>query len=168
MNIPQDIGLMNTHGQTVDPRGRLHVVMGHCTAESLKAVGSKPGEEPFGPVTARRYHHYWRDERGRWAHTELPGIAGSRPKIFVDEDSNAYVVFGSRIGNLLIMAASATSHWTDWEVVHTEKGPFGGEMLGDAYRWQTRGILSIMVQGAPRRAHEATPLRILDYSLKQE
>ena len=71
-------------------------------------------------------------------------------------------------GNLVIMAASAESKWADWQVIHTEKGPFLNEMLGDVYRWKESGVLSVMVQGAPTKAYEATPLRILDFIMEQE
>jgi len=84
---------MNTHGQTVDSQGRVHVVMWHCTDESLRVAGSKPGEHRWGPAEARRNHHYWRDRKGDWHHRELPGVAGTRPKIFVDKHDNAYVVY---------------------------------------------------------------------------
>ena len=32
-------------------------------------------------------------------------------------------------GDLVIAAARADSKWTDWRVVHVEKGPFVAEML---------------------------------------
>jgi hypothetical protein len=38
-------------------------------------------------------------------------------------------------------------------------------MLYDPYRWKTNGILSVMVQGAPEKAHDATSLRILDFGV---
>lgn len=167
VDIPRTLGLMNTHGQAVDAKGRVHVVMWHCSVESLQAAGTKPGQSRWGPAKARRYHHYWRDEKAAWHHRELPGVAGGRPKIFVDKDSNAYLIFNKQ-GNLVIMGAGAASKWTDWKVVHTETGPFVNEMLGDLYRWKTNGILSIMVQGRPTRPHEATPLRILDFAFRQE
>jgi hypothetical protein len=69
-------------------------------------------------------------------------------------------------GDLVIAAASAISKWTDWKLIHTEKGPFVNEMLYDPYRWKTNGILSVMVQGAPEKAHDATSLRILDFATR--
>lgn len=69
-------------------------------------------------------------------------------------------------GELVIMAATAASKWADWQVIHTEKGPFGNEMLGDVARWKDTGILSILVQGAPSQPHEPTPLRVLDFRLE--
>jgi hypothetical protein len=172
-NIGSEYGLVNTHGQAVDSEGRIHVVMRHCTDESLKSAGSKPGKDRWGTAEARRYHHYWRDKNGKWEHRELPGVAGNRPKLFIDKNDNAYLIFRSadlfvQSGDLVIAAATVDSKWTDWKVIHTEEGHFLNEMLGDPYRWQMNGILSIMAQGAPTKAHEPTSLRILDFTFKHE
>lgn len=177
--ISRKHGLMNTHGQAVDSQGRVHVVMWHCTDESLRAAGSKPGEHRWGPPQARRYHHYWRDRKGRWHHTELPWVAGNRPKIFLDGSDNTYVIYSARsesgaladghlhsAGDLVITGATAASNWADWRILHREAGPFVNEMLGDPYRWKQEAVLSVMVQESPKKAHEATALRILDYAIK--
>ncbi|MHC4521629.1 MAG: BNR-4 repeat-containing protein, partial [Planctomycetota bacterium] len=170
-------GLMNTHGQAVDSHGRVHVVMWHCTGQSLLAAGSKPGQHRWGPPQARRYHHYWRDLDGQWHHTELPPVAGNRPKVFLDKCDNACVIYAARqpsaqladghlhvAGDLVIVAATAASGWTDWQILHVEKGPFVNEMLGDPYRWKKDAVLSVMVQESPSKPHEPTTLRILDFS----
>ncbi len=171
-------GLMNTHGQAIDSKGRIHVVMWHCTDETLAEAGSKPGEERWGPPEARRYHHYWRDAEGRWHHTQLPWVAGNRPKVFLDQDDNACVIYAvpsepadladghlHRRGDLVIVGANAASNWEDWKILHREVGPFVNEMLADPYRWKQESVLSIMVQESPSSAHESTPLRILDYAI---
>jgi hypothetical protein len=145
--------------------------MWHCTDESLQAAGSNPGEHRWGPPEARRYHHYWRDEKGSWHHVELPVVAGNRPKLFMDDEDNAYLIYADGIphevqpakGNLTIMAASSRSKWKDWKVVHVERGPFVNEMLGDYYLWKQEGILSVMVQERPEKPHDPTPLRIVDF-----
>ncbi len=181
VNISRLHGLMNTHGQAVDSQGRVHVVMWHCTDETLKAAGSKPGEHRWGPPQARRYHHYWRGRNGRWHHRQLPPAAGNRAKIFMDNSDNAYIIYGAKrqtakladghlhsAGDLVIAAATAASMWKDWKVIHLEKGPFGNEMLGDLYRWKKDGILSVMVQESPKKTHEATALRILDFSFEKK
>ncbi len=171
VDIGREYGLMNTHGQAVDSQGRIHAVIWHCTDQSLKAANSSPGQERWGPPTARSYHHYWRDHDTAWHHAELPGGAGTRPKLFMDADDNAYQIasnawarglFG-REGALIIMAASSESDWTDWKVIHTEQGPFLNEMLADYYRWKKDGVLSIMVQESPDDAYQPTPLRVLDF-----
>jgi len=162
-------------------KGRVHVVMWHCTDQTLRAASSKPGEQRWGPPQARRYHHYWRAGDGKWHHSELPPAAGNRPKIFMDKSDNAYIIFGTRRtpakladghlhseGDLAIAAAAAASGWADWRVIHVEKGPFVNEMLGDNYRWDKEGVLSIMVQQSPEEAHQPTALRILDFSFEQK
>ncbi len=180
-HIGREHGLMNTHGQAVDSQGRVHVVMWHCTDESIRAAGSEPGQHRWGPPRGRRYHHYWRDRDGHWHHTELPWIPGSRPKIFVDRYDNAYMIYGAREqasepeekarplkGDLVIVGATSDSKWTDWKVLHRESGPFVNEMLGDLYRWKADGILSVMVQESPENKHDATALRILDFIVKRK
>jgi len=181
VKIGREYGLMNTHGQAVDSRGRVHVVMWHCTDESLEAAGSKPGEQRWGPPEARRYFHYWRDRRGLWHETEIPGVSGSRPKIFMDADDNAYMIYAElvgtsemadghllRVGRLVIAAATAATKWTDWAKIYTEDGRFVNEMLGDPYRWKKDEILSVIVQESPTKAHEPTALRILDFSFEHK
>jgi hypothetical protein len=162
VDIPRSLGLMNTHGQAVDSKGRIHTVMWHCTEETLAAEGSKPGEHRWGVENAQRYHHYWRDDGGTWQHRELPWVSGSRPKLFIDEKDNTFLVY-EKEGNLEIAAASKKSGYTDWRVVHNEQGPFVNEMLGDPYRWEQEGILSVLVQDSPGNPTEPTPLHILDF-----
>lgn len=179
VDIGREYGLMNTHGQAVDSDGRIHVVMWHCTDETLKKAGSKPGEHRWGPPEARRYHHYWRDTGGNWQHRQIPWIAGDRPKIFIGSDNTIFMIHSARLpvtnsnfsaspGDLVIAAASANSNWTDWQIIHIEKGPFVNEMLGDPYRWKKEEILSVMVQETPVKKHESTPLRILDFSFEKQ
>ncbi|MHC4741728.1 MAG: BNR repeat-containing protein [Planctomycetota bacterium] len=180
VKIPKSLGLMNTHGQAIDSKGRVHAVMWHCTEESLKAVGVKPGQQRWGPPEARRYHHYWRDTNGKWHHNQLPGQAGNRPKVFIDRNDNAFLIFAAkrpaekladghlhRRGDLKIAAASARSQWKDFEIIHTEPGPFVNEMLADPYRWKSQKILSVMTQQSPQKPHDPTPLRILDFTFKK-
>ena len=177
VDISRSYGLMNTHGQTIDSEGRVHVVMWHCTDESLAAAGLEPGEERWGVESARKYHHYWRDTMGEWHHNELPGIAGNRPKVFASKDDDLYLIFGSKSvleedetkiyfeGDLVIMSANADKKWTDWKVVHAETGPYKNEMLADVNRWQKNGILSIMVQEGST-GFEPSALRILDFKIQ--
>lgn len=172
VNIDRGYGLMNTHGQAVDSKGRVHAVVYHCSDQSLKDAGSKPGEKRWGPEKARCYFHYWRDDNGKWRDRQLPGIAGHRPKVFADASDNLYLIYstapqGKISSDLVIQAASAGTKWTDWKVIHTEKGPFVNEMLGDYYRWKNTGVLSVMVQESPNKKHDSTPLRILDFTFKQ-
>ena len=153
--------------------------MWHWSDETIAASGSKLSEHRWGKPEARRYHHYWRTESGKWEHIETPLVAGSRPKVFIDKDYNIFLIYGAKSedaewaheiyfdsGQLIIAAATAGAKWTDWKIIHTEKGPFLNEMLGDLYRWKTDGVLSILVQGYPEKKSAPTPLRILDFKFQ--
>jgi len=172
--IGREYGLMNTHGQTVDSKGRVHVVLWHCTDDTLRAAGSRPGEQRWGPLEARRYHHYWRDQEGAWQHRELPGSVGTRAKIFVDEEDNAYVACTdswlrdpTRRGRFHILAATAATRWEDWQTVLVEEGPFVNEILMDAARWRQEHVLSVLVQESPEEPHQPTPLRVLSFVIEK-
>lgn len=175
--IPRSLGLMNTHGQAVDSQGRIHTVVKHCTDESIAAAGGRPGQQRWGPNAAQRYVHYWRDHSGVWQSDELPSMSGNRPKLFADRQDNLFLILRDNgrqaedeqrgiSGDLVVMAASSASAWSDWRIVHTEPGPFGSEMLGDPTRWASEGVLSVLVQGAPERPHQATELRILSFRVE--
>jgi len=166
--IPATYGLMNTHGQAVDSQGRIHVVMCHCSDKSFQAAASKPGESLWGSAEAHRYNHYWRDNNATWHHVELPWVAGNRPKLFFDSKDNAYLIYCTRNELATIAGATAASEWTDWKIIHVEKGPFGNEMLGDPYRWKDEHIISIMVQGLAKNPHDPTPLRIIDFKVAEK
>ncbi len=181
--IGRGFGLLNTQAQAVDSQGRIHVVISHLTEEPDQPTTKFPGW--LGPPEDRRYHHYWRANDGVWQHTELPGAAGNPPKLFFDRHDNAILIanlnrpgatwpmpikswgtideFCFFRGDLTIMAATAASKWKDWQVIHTEAGPFVNEMLGDSHRWHEEAVLSIMVQETPQEPREPTPLRILDF-----
>jgi len=175
--IGRDLCLMNTQAQAVDSQGRIHAVMWHATQDSLGQACEKT-KSCWGPPDARRYHHYYRDSDGLWRRVELPGTAGNRPKLFFDKHDNAVLIFNSWrreetdvdgravfyvTGDLILMGATAAAKWSDWRVLHVEKGPFVNEMLGDPYRWQDEGVLSVLVQQSPSQSRQPTPLRILDF-----
>lgn len=173
-------GLMNTAGQAVDSAGRIHAVLRYCSREAIAAAGAEPGGQRWGPAEARRYHHHWRDTRGVWHHVEIPFAATSRPKIAFDREDNLLLVATAagginppakelqrerRHGDLLLLAATAASDWTDWRVLRLEPGPFANEMLLDSARWKAEQVLSVMVQEAPMSIGESTPLRVIDFEI---
>lgn len=176
VTVPGALGLMNNQAQAVDSKGRIHVVMWHATEESLAAVPGAPRKTPWGPVDARRYHHYFRTEDGRWEHRTLPWTAGTRPTLVLDRDDNAYLVYAAddqkhpaedeniypQRSDLFIARAGAGSAWTDWRVIHREPGPFVNEMLADRARWKREGVLSVMVQ-ASAGSEWSSSLRVLDF-----
>jgi hypothetical protein len=166
-------GLMNQQAQAVDSQGRVHIVMFHCTPETYQGYTWST----WGPEGARRYYHYWRDAQGIWHRNELPDYVGSRPKIFIRSNGDAFVIYQSRRtvnltdtgiyfmdGDLTIQAATAASQWTDWQIVHVEPGYFLSEALGDKTRFE-QGVLSVMMQESPAAIGAATNLRVLDFQL---
>ena len=169
-SITRYYGLMNQQTQAVDPQGRIHTVMWHCTDESYAYAQSLGytnfGCNLWGPVVARHYHHYWRDPAGTWHHNELPDFAGTRPKLFIRDNSDAFLIYQSQGSDLTIQAATAAAQWTDWTVVHFEPGPFNNEMVGDPYRFKQQQILSVLVRDNPLAGAPTSPLRILDFQLQ--
>lgn len=166
-------GLMNQQAQAIDSEGRVHIVMFHCTPETYNGYSYST----WGPEGARRYYHYWRDSDGVWTRNELPDYVGSRPKLFVRSNGDAFVIYQSRQsvnlndtgiyfleGDLTIQAATAANQWNDWTIIHVESGDFMNEMLADPYRFED-GVLSIMVQESPSTVGASTPVRVLDFQL---
>ena len=168
-------GMMNQSAQAIDPMGRIHTVMWHCTDESYEGYSYSR----WGPEGARRYLHYWRDAQGNWHCNELPVYVGSRPKLFIRSNGDAFLIYQSRItenptspdiyfteGDLTICGATAESLWTDWQIIHTEPGFFLNEMLGDPCRFEQEEILSVMVQESPTTVGQSTTLRIIDFEFE--
>ena len=166
-NIPRVLGLMNDHGQAVDSKGRVHVVMYHCTEATIKEAGSTPGALRWGPSGAKRYHHYWRATNGKWHHFEMDWQVGNRPKIFADKADNLIMIFADS-RSLVIAVATARNEWKDWQIVHVLEGPFLNEMLGDVYRWQSDGILSVLLQEVPDGIRKPSALKVVDFSFEFE
>ncbi len=179
--IPLDeyYGMMNSQAQALDAQGRIHTVMWHCTDETNAYAASLgyTATGTWGHATARRYHHYWRDDKGVWHHYQLPWISGNRPKLFIRQNGDAFLIYqavldpialgyDTRIvnGHLEIAAATAAANWTDWQIIHTEPDFFVNDMLGDHYRFKEEEILSVLVQEAPADG-QPKPLRILDFQL---
>ena len=68
---------------------------------------------------------------------------------FLDDDDNAFLTY-QKDGIFYIAAARASQKWADWRVIYHDKGPYMSETLGDHYRWKSEGVLSLMLQGAPK------------------
>jgi rhamnogalacturonyl hydrolase YesR len=166
-------GLMNNQAQAVDSKKRIHVVMWSSSVETpLNAAG----DARWGAAADRRYHHYWREGPGNWHDDVLPWVAGSRPRLFVDERDNLLLIYnrpnpGEAMehgiyftrGDLVIASASAASNWQDWHIVMEEKGPFINEMLADPTRWKSERVLSVIAQETPKVIGTPSPLHVIDY-----
>ncbi|MCE5185586.1 MAG: BNR repeat-containing protein [Planctomycetaceae bacterium] len=180
VNIPRKYGVMNTQAQAVDAQGRVHVVVWHCNDESFAYAAEQgyPHTDTWGHPLARRYHHYWRDANGTWRHNEMKWVAGNRPQLYIRPNGDAFMIYNAPVsltelasglyfnfGHLTIAAATGESKWTDWQVIHTETGPFLNEMLADPVRFEQDQVLSIMVQESPATSRLPTPLKIIEYTL---
>jgi hypothetical protein len=159
VEIPTRRGLMNTTTQAVDSQRRIHLVTFHL-----------PGEVPNQPdwESSRKqahYFHYWRDEGGQWHRHDLD-LMGGRPALWFDSADNAWLVYtGDRfhpLGELCLAAATASSGWQDWKVVHREAGPFTGQPRIDPHGPADR--LSVYIQEQPAEpSGTASPLRVIDF-----
>jgi hypothetical protein len=168
ISIPRGLGLINSNAQTVDDQGRVHLVLRHCTDESLAAAGSSRGEVAFGPSAARRLHHYWRDFDNTWHHRELPGSSGSRSAALVADSHGNLFYARLKYNTLEILQALVQEQWTDWQVVHSVTLNSGVELTVDRSRWKTEAVLSFPYQKTPNNWGDDSALRVIDFALAPE
>lgn len=133
--IPQNLGLMNQEGMTVDRKGRPHAV---------HAVGGQ-------------VHHYFLDQGGVWRDIATGFIPGGRMKIAIDAFNNAYILFAG----LQIAAATDAAGYRDWKIVDTRfKGRFRTEPHYDRFLLASSDRLSVYVL-----AEDYTSVKVLDFGL---
>ena len=119
--IPQNSGLINQEGMTVDLQGRVHVI----SRRDIKGVNKQI--------------HYWRTNDGIW-HEKNTGIStkiwDNRSKIAYDSNGNVYAI----MPNLQIASATASLNYNDWAVVDVQhEGRFyHSEPLIDIYALKNR------------------------------
>ena len=178
VDLDRAYGTMNQQSQCIDSAGRVHSIMFHCNSTVSNT---------WGAIGNRRYYHYWRDTNGTWnqnvleySSSNVSSYVGQRPKIFVDDDGNAYAIYQTwqsastsstalyvHNGDLVIQAATEANGWNDWQIIHVETGPFLSEAIGDPYRFED-GILSVVMQDSPSYNGQSTALRVLDFKLGDE
>jgi len=139
-------GLINQETQSFDSAGRLHVVTSRVPDEDIAAdcVGDF---YPERAANATPYHH-WRDTAGIWHTLKLPFRSGSsgRTKLAFDGADNAYVV----LPDARIVAASASTGWTDWELVFAAADVDNvSELVLDRSRLREDGVLTVAYQEPP-------------------
>ena len=159
VELPMNRGLINATTQAVDSRNRIHLVTFHLPDDVPQQADWETSRRQA------RFFHYWRDDAGKWVGNKMDFI-GSRPQLWFDAADNAYLVFvGDRFNEspyLSILAASAKHKWTDWQLVHQERGPFTGQPQLD--RYAKPGVLSVYIQEAPKAAGQtASPLRVISF-----
>jgi hypothetical protein len=170
-------GLMNNQAQAIDSKNRIHVVMWFSSTTTSPTA---KGGALLGPPADRRFHHFWREAPGIWHDDVIPWVAGSRPRMSIDDHDNLFLIYGrlptgaSLVGgyyapsDLVIATASARNRWQDWSIVKEEIGPFINEMLADPTRWKEDRIVSVLVQQKPESPGAPSPLRIIDYRVSEK
>ena len=71
-------------------------------------------------------------------------------------------------GELVLARAKKENNYKDWQIIYSQKGPFGNEILGDYYRWKKEGILSLMLQKTPDKIHQPTALKVIDLVFNED
>jgi hypothetical protein len=154
-------GMMNQLTQTLDDRGRIHVVLWQQPPTASEASDD---------LGTWRYVHYWGDGHGSWHQHELPYF-GRKPTVLASGD-DLVLVFTKSFdpdyhvndtgGPLYVITASAADEWTTWREIYRSSEAFVGEPRVDKQRWQQSGVLSIYAQQAPTTPGEPSSLRVLD------
>lgn len=163
VSIPRGLGLANSSGQEVDSKGRVHVILRHCTDASLAEAGSYRGEVTFGAVAARRLFHYWRDVDNIWYRNELPILPGSRSAALVSDPDNNLLYAHLRANTLQILLATESNNWTDWAVIHSETFTSSADVLTDKNFWKSHGILSLPYQRTPATWSSPSTISVMDF-----
>ncbi len=171
--IDRSRSLMNQQAQAVDSKGHIHVLVWHGKD------GSSSHAQPYRPTEAG-YFHYWSDDSGKWQRSQIPSEVGNRPKLLFDKADNGYAVFTVNRdpahwshdiyytdGEIRIAVATAASNWNDWKIVTRDPGHYLNELMIDAPRFASEGVLSIMAQEMPGKPHEPTAFKVLDFKSLQ-
>ena len=152
-------GLINSCGQAIDGKGRMHIVV---------RQGMSGFENPRLRKKTRNhlcYVHYWRDLSGTWHQAPIdPNTAmGARPEIRSERNDTLYLVSDP----VHVAAAAAASGWKDWRVVYTHPTAFLGEPVIDYSRWKKEQILSVFGQTKAGKLGVPAPLLVVDLASQQ-
>ncbi|MFJ8330257.1 BNR repeat-containing protein [Streptomyces sp. NPDC094437] len=157
--LDPDHSLMNQESQATDSAGRPHALISYV-----------PGR--FGQCTTNyvadrtangRVFHLRKNASGSWQKTEIPVPLNStqRTKLVLDRYDNAYAV----LPHGRIAAASQSSGYTDWTLLHDGSGLNAfGEVVVDELRVRADNVLSFLYQ---EKSSGTTPsaLRVADFAL---
>ncbi|MFJ2606292.1 BNR repeat-containing protein [Streptomyces sp. NPDC091279] len=157
--LDPDHSLMNQESQATDSVGRPHALISYV-----------PGR--FGQCTTNyvadrtangRVFHLRKNASGSWQKTEIPVPLNStqRTKLVLDRYDNAYAV----LPHGRIAAASQSSGYTDWTLLHDGSGLNAfGEVVVDELRVRADNVLSFLYQ---EKSSGTTPsaLRVADFAL---
>lgn len=159
--------LINQQSQCVDDQGRVHVLVCHRRQEP--SFEWTLGDRAFkGPDTA--YFHYFRNpSTGVWTGSRLPVThpVGSRPDVETLPNGDIYTVFRSE-GRLIVAAATAATHYSDWTILTAYGANLGSEPRLDHARLRKSGVLSVFIsEGAPPSSQATgVPLHVIDFATR--
>lgn len=140
--IPINSGLANQNTHFAYSDGSIHIALRHKVISESNVVSENEGN----------YHHYWRDDQGRWKHASLP-LTGQRPKIIGTKNKHLFLLFNDedrlQIAHGIPSSDRATWTWSEISLEHYQS--IGGEPLVDLGLWQQQQILSIYGQEIPER-----------------
>ncbi|MGN0065555.1 MAG: BNR-4 repeat-containing protein [Nocardioides sp.] len=163
--IGVETGMINQETQAVDSTGAIHVVTSQLDADALAAVGGCLGGDYY---VQRAEHaepvHHWRDADGVWHSVQVPFAMGrgGRSSLVLDADDTAVLA----LPDGRVVAASAASGWTDWQLVFDGADTdSGSEVVLDRDRVLRDGVLSIGYQEAGVPVHAPSAFRVADFRL---
>lgn len=126
--IPQNSGILNQEGQTVDNSGRVHVVNREIIDGTLTWL------------------HYWRNEEGAWTRNAIQQTlgpltqTGHRGKLAAHPmTGDIFVILAANEGtDVGVFVATRASEYTDWTEAW-KGGAYDVEPLFDRYLWSGDG-----------------------------
>jgi hypothetical protein len=160
-SLNPDHALMNQESQAVDSNNLPHALISYVPGRFGQCIT----DYVAGRIAYARPFHVWKDSAGAWHKTEVPVAMNStqRSQLVLDAYNNAYVImpFGR------IVAASASSSWTDWTVLYDGTSTLNafGEVLVDHTRIAQDGVLSILYQEKSTGTTTPSPLHVIDFQL---
>jgi hypothetical protein len=158
-----DHALMNQESQAVDSAGLPHALISYVPGRFTQCVTNYVS----GRIAYARPFHVWKNGSGTWHKTEIPfALASSqRSQLVLDAYDNAYAVmpYGR------IVAASASSGWTDWTMLYDGRSSLNafGEVVVDQTRVGQDNVLSFMYQEKSTGSTTPSPLHVIDFRLPQ-
>lgn len=161
--LDPDHALMNQESQAVDSAGLPHALISYVPGRFAQCVTHYVS----GRTAYARPFHVWKDASGTWHKTEIPvALASSqRSQLVLDAYDNAYAVmpYGR------IVAASASSRWTDWAMLYDGRGSLNafGEVVVDQTRVSQDNVLSFMYQERSSGSMTPSPLHVIDFRLPE-
>ena len=184
--VDREQTLINQQGQAVDLDGGVHVLM--WQREDPATFSSD--DFAFDSREAAYFHYYKDPSTGVWTRSQIPRMdadgnpldVGSRPKLVYDVDGNVWAAFVSPgvaraanrnyldPGGLVIAGATASSNYSDWEILYHDTAVYEGEPVVDQQRFLFDGVLSVMIQDANLSDLGVTTsnIRVFDFALTAE